>query len=70
MYVLTSIFIVSQLLADHISISSIPVVITHSPPLVIDAHLHSTLKLIGASHQTNITIGTVATGVDYVIGNK
>ena len=67
---LTFISIISQLLADHISISSIPKVITHCPPLVIDTHLHSTLILIGASYQTNISICTVASGVDYVIGNK
>ena len=54
----------SQLLADHSSISAVPVVMTHCPPPVIDAHLHSTLILIGASHQTNVTIGTVATGID------
>ena len=54
----------SQLLADHSSISAVPVVITHCSPPVIDAHLHSTLILIGASHQTNVTIGTVATGID------
>ena len=52
---------ISQLLADHGSISVVPEVITHCSPLVIDAHLHSTLILIGASHQTNISIGTVTT---------
>ena len=62
--VLTSRICISQLLADHSSISAVPVVITHCPPLVIDAHLHSTLILIGASHQTNISICTVATGID------
>ena len=67
---LTFIFIVSQLLADYISISSIPEVITNCPPLVMDAHLYSTLKLIGASNQTYITICTVASGVDCVIGNE
>ena len=55
---------ISQLLADHCSISVAPQVITHCPPLVIDAHLHSTLILIGPSHQTNISISTVATRVD------
>ena len=54
-----------QLFADHSSISAVPVVITHCPPLVIDAHLHSTLILIGASHQTNITICAVSSGIDY-----
>ena len=52
---------VFQLLADHSCISVVPEVITHCSPLVIDAHLHSTLILIGASHQTNVTISTVAT---------
>jgi len=33
-----------KLSASHISISSIPEVITHSAPLVVDAYLHSTLK--------------------------
>ena len=61
---LTSGVCISQLPADHSSISAVPEVITYCPPLVIDAHLHSTLILIGASHQTNITIGTVATGSD------
>ena len=59
---LTSSVCISQLLADHSSISVVPQVITHCPPLVIDAHLHSTLILIGASHQTNITISTVTAG--------
>ena len=56
---LTSSVRVTQLLADHGSISAVPVVMAHSPPLIIDAHFHSTLILIGASHQTDITIGTV-----------
>ena len=56
---------ISQLLADYSGISGIPAVITHCPPLVIDAHLHSTLILVGASHQTNITIGTDTSGIDY-----
>ena len=62
----TSAISISQLLADHSSISVVPGVITHCPPLVIDAHLHSTLILTGASHQTNISIGTVANGIDYI----
>ena len=62
---LTSSICISQLLADYSSISVVPVVITHCPPLVIDAHLHSTFILTGASHQTNISICTVATGIDY-----
>jgi len=53
-----------QLLADHSRISAVPEVITHCPPLVIDAYLHSTLILIGASHQTNITVSTVATCIN------
>ena len=61
---LTSSECISQLLADHSSISVVPQVITHCPPLVIDAHLHSTLILIGASHQTNITIGTDTGRID------
>ena len=57
---LTSSVCISQLLADYSSISVVPGVITHSPPLVIDAHFHSPLILVGAIHQTNITICTVA----------
>ena len=62
---LTSSVCISQLLADYSSISVVPGVITHRPPLVIDAHLHSTLILIGASHQTNITICAVASCIHY-----
>ena len=62
---LTSSIGISQLLANHCGISAVPEVITHCPPLVIDAHLHSTLILIGASHQTNTTICTDATSIDY-----
>ena len=62
---LTSSVCISQLFADHSCISAVPGVITHCPPLVIDAHLHSTLILIGASHQTNSTIGTVSSDIDY-----
>ena len=58
---LTSSVCISQLLADHCSINTAPAVITHCPPLVIDTHLHSTLILIGASHQTNSSIITVST---------
>ena len=63
---LTSSICISQLLADHCSISVVPVIITHCSPLVIDAHLHSTFILIGASHQTNISIGAVASDIDYI----
>ena len=62
--ILTFCICISQLLADHSSINVVPGVVTHCPPLVIDAHLHSTLILIGASHQTNISIGADATGID------
>ena len=62
---LTSSVRISQLFTNNRSIRTTPVVITHCPPLIIDAHLHSTLILIGASHQTNISIGTVATGIDF-----
>ena len=55
---------ISQLCTDYSSISAAPGVITHCPPLVIDAHLHSTLILIGASHQTNISICADATDID------
>ena len=57
-FVLTSSVSISQLPADHSSISSAPKIITHCPPLVVDAHFHSTLVLIRTSHQTDITIGT------------
>ena len=59
---LTSSVCISHLPADHSSISAVPEMVTNCPPLVVDAHLHSTLIRIGASHQTNITISTVATG--------
>ena len=59
---LTSCVCISQLLANNSSISDVPQVMTHCPPLVIDAHLHSTFILTGASHQTNISVSTVATG--------
>ena len=62
---LTSSIGITQLFTDHSSISIVPVVITHCPPPVIDAHLHSTLILIGATHQTNISICTVSSGIDY-----
>jgi len=54
---------ISQLSTNYSSISVVPGVITHCPPLVIDAYLHSTLILIGAFHQTNISICTVANGI-------
>ena len=58
---------ISQLPAYYSGIGVTPQVITHCPPLVIDAHLHSTLILIGASHQTNISISTVASRIDYSV---
>ena len=57
---------ISQLFADHSSISVVPGVVTHCPPLVIDVQLHSTLILIRTSHQTNISIGIVATCINYM----
>ena len=60
----TSGICISQLSADHSSISCVPAVITHSSPLVIDAHLHSALILTGSSQQTNISIGAGAIGTD------
>ena len=62
---LTSSVCISQLSADNSCIITIPGVVTHCPPLIIDTHLHSTLILIGASHQTNITISTITTGNYY-----
>ena len=56
---------VSQLFADHSGVSGVPTVITHCPPLIIDAQFHSTLELIRASNQTNITISTVSSGIYY-----
>ena len=64
MHILTSSICISQLLAHHSSIGAVPVVMTHCPPLVIDAHLHSTLILIGASHQTNISISADTSRID------
>ena len=62
---LTSSICISQLLADHSRISAVPEIITHCPPLVIDAHLHSTFILGGASHQTDITISAGDTHISY-----
>ena len=62
LFPLTSSVCISQLHTNHSCINTAPAVIAHCTPLVIDAHLHSTLILIWTSHQTNSTIGTVATG--------
>ena len=62
-FALTSSGCITQLLADHTGINTAPVIMTHCPPLVIDAHLHSTFILTGASHQTNISISTDSTGI-------
>ena len=63
LFALTSSGCITQLLADHTGINTVPAIMTHCPPLVIDAHLHSTLILIGTSNQTNITISTDSTGI-------
>ena len=63
---LTSGVCISQLPTDNSSISGVPGVITDCPPLVIDAHFNSTLILIGASHKTSFSIGTVSTRVNCV----
>ena len=65
MLALTSKCCISQLLADHTGINTAPTIVTHCPPLVVDAHLHSAFILIGASHKTNITISTVTTSIYY-----
>ena len=62
---LTSSVCISKLSADNSCIITIPGVITHCSPLIIDAHLHSTLILIGSFHQTNISISTITTGNYY-----
>ena len=62
---LTSSGCITQLPANYSGINTAPTIMTNSSPLIIDAHLHSTLILIGASHQTNIAISTESTAIHY-----
>ena len=48
----------TKLSADNTRISKIPKVITHCPPLSLEAHLHSTFKIAPSSHQPNISVVT------------
>ena len=59
--VLTSCVGVTQLFAHSGSISAVPGAVTHSSPLVINAHLHSSLILSGSSHQSDCSICAVGT---------
>ena len=56
---LTSCVGISQLFAHSGSISAVPGAVTHSSPLVINAHLHSSLILSGPFHQSNCSICAV-----------
>ena len=51
----------SKLYTSNCSIRSSPWVITHCPPLVVIAHFHSSLQLIGSTHHTNISSCAVGT---------
>ena len=48
----------SKLSADNYCISYIPGVITHCPPLSLQAHLHSTLKIGPSFYQSNVSVVT------------
>ena len=48
-----------QLPAHHLGISVVPLVVTHSAPLVVDAYLHPPKVGIPCSHQSD---GSVHTG--------
>ena len=47
---------VVELLADHIGISDVPTVITHSAPCAIVVHLHTSFTVRGTSHQSDCSI--------------
>ena len=64
-FALTSSGCITKLLADHTGINTAPTIITHSPPLVIDAQLNSTFILVGASHKTDITISAATIDICY-----
>ena len=51
-------WIESQLSASHLRVADLPVVVTHSTPLVIEAHLHSSRVVATATSQTNVSILT------------
>ena len=46
----------TELSADNHCITVIPVVVTHCSPLSLQAYLHSTLKIVPSSHQSNISV--------------
>ena len=48
---------------DGLSIKVVPVIIADAAPLPIEAHLHITLPRMQSSHQSNIAIVTVSTGI-------
>ena len=46
----------SKLSTNNVGIRiSFPCVVTHCPPLVVIAHFHSSLQLIGSTHQTSVS---------------
>ena len=54
--------LVSQLLANYISICSTPAIITYSAPGMVDADLHPSFKRSRTIHQSHITIRAVGVG--------
>ena len=51
----------SQLPADHLSISVIPSIITHSAPVARETYLHTSLMRRGATNQSYAALYTLTT---------
>ena len=47
---------VLQLSAHHCGIISVPGVVTHCAPVVVVAHLHTTLVLVITSHKSHVSL--------------
>ena len=59
---------VAQLIADHLSVSIVPEIITNGAPVAMETHLHPALVLSEAINQADISIRAVSYTVPCVVG--
>lgn len=64
----SSLTCIAQLSAHYDGIPCPPIILTNGSPSVVETHLNSTFSIVTATHQTNITMGTIfgsLTGTSY-----
>ena len=61
---LTTVTEISQLPADHLSISRVETTVTYRSPVAADAHFHAALSGISSAHQPQLSVCACAVAVD------